>query len=100
MATEHHVLIFSIILFCAGIGLTLLGGELIRILIGIELMLNSANLNLIWFTPPTSAGEGSVIALFVLVISVCEAAVGLAILLRVYRYYRTSSASEISQIRE
>ncbi|MBM3178672.1 MAG: NADH-quinone oxidoreductase subunit NuoK [Bacteroidetes bacterium] len=100
MAVEQHILIFSILLFCAGIGLTLLGGELIRILIGIELMLNSANLNLVWFTPANAAGEGSTIALFILVISVCEAAVGLAVLLRVYRYYRTSSASEINQIRE
>lgn len=100
MVVEHHMLIFSVVLFCAGIGLTLLGGELIRILIGIELMLNSANLNLVWFTPTNSTGEGSTIALFILVISVCEAAVGLAILLRVYRYYRSSSATEISQIRE
>lgn len=71
------------------------------VLLGIELMLNAANLNLIAFNQlQPNIFTGQIFTLFVIVVAVCEAAVGLAIVLRVYKYYQTSVLSEISELKE
>lgn len=71
------------------------------VLMGIELMLNAANLNLILFSRNNPAlFSGQVFSLFVIVVAVCEAAVGLAIVLRVYKYYQTSAPDEVNELRE
>ena len=73
----------------------------IAVLLGIELLLNAANINLVAFNqlqPNTLMGQ--MFSLFVIVIAVCEAAVGLAIVLRVYKYYQTSVLNEISELKE
>ena len=69
-------------------------------LIGLELMLNSAIVNLMAFSSYRADADGQILMLFVLIVAVCEAAVGLAIALRVYRYYHTSVPEEISNLKE
>lgn len=69
-------------------------------LIGLELMLNSANVNLMAFSAYRADAHGQLLMLFVLIVAVCEAAVGLAIALRVYHYYHTSVPNEISNLKE
>ena len=96
MSTGENMLFFSALLFCIGMAIVLTRKDLIRMLIGIELMLNSANINLVFF----GGQDGRMTALFVLVIAVCEAAVGLAIFLRAYRFYRTAKTAELSELRE
>lgn len=99
MRAEDSVLIFSSLLFCIGVTILLNRKNLIHILIGIELMLNSANINLIFFSQKFG-DEGRVFALFILLIAVCEAAVGLAIFLRAYRFYQTSNSDDLKQLGE
>jgi len=96
MTFASNILMFSSLLFCIGLAVVLTRKDLIRILIGIELMLNSANINLVFF----GGNEGRMTALFVLVVAVCEAAVGLAIFLRAFRFYRTAQTAAISDLKE
>jgi NADH:ubiquinone oxidoreductase subunit K len=73
----------------------------IAVLLGIELLLNATNLNLVAFNQlQPGALTGQTFALFVIVVAVCEAAVGLAIVLRVYKYYQTSVLSELNELKE
>lgn len=72
-------------LFCAGVVTVLARRNAVAVLIGIELMLNAANLNLVAFDRFGGAGvRGQVFSLFVLAIAAAEAAVALAIILTVF----------------
>ena len=97
----EHSLFLSAILFSAGLMTVIIKRNAIMVLIGIELMLNAANLNLIVFNRnnPTAL-SGQFFSLFVIVVAVCEAAVGLAIVLRVYKYYQTSVPDEVTELKE
>lgn len=91
MITLTHYLILSAILF--GIGLTgvLLRRNAVTILLSIEIMLNAANLNLVAFsrfaTPETASGQ--MFALFIMAVAAAEVAVGLALILMIYRNFRS-----------
>lgn len=71
------------------------------VLMGIELMLNASNLNLVTFNllNPGSV-DGQMFVLFVIIVAVSEAAVGLAIVLQVYQYFQTSVTDSINEISE
>jgi NADH:ubiquinone oxidoreductase subunit K len=97
----HHFLLLAAFLFCAGLLVIIVKRNAIMVLLGIELMLNASNLNLVAFNQlhPAQLG-GQMFALFVIIVAVCEAAVGLAIVLRIYQYYQTSVPDEISELRD
>lgn len=100
MFPVNHFLYLGVFLFCAGLAVVIIKKNTIMMLIGIELMLNAANLNLVAFNqlyPSSLAGQ--MFALFVIIVAVCEAAIGLAIVLRVYQYYQTSVPDEISELK-
>ena len=101
ITTSEAVLYLGAFLFCIGFTITLTRRNLIMMLIGIELMLNAANLNLIAFNGlhPSSV-DGQFFILFVIVVAVCEAAVGIALVLRVYHFYKTSLPDEINDLKE
>jgi len=88
-------------LFSAGLFIVFTKKNAIMILLGIELMLNAANLNLVVFNKqnPTQY-EGQFFALFVIVVAVCEAAVGIAIILKAYHYFHTAVPDQISDLKE
>ena len=74
----------------------------IFILIGIEMMLAAANLNFIafWrFAPPPHPPTGVMIAIFSIAISAAEAAVGLAMVITVYRHFRTTNVDQYDQLK-
>lgn len=96
----QHALILSAILFSVGLMTVIIKRNAIMVLIGIELMLNAANLNLIVFNQNNPLLSGQFFALFVIVVAVCEAAVGLAIVLRVYKHYQTSVPDQISELKD
>ena len=101
MAPIYPMLFLSALLFSAGIVVVIIKRNAIMILLGIELMLNACNLNLVAFNqfyPEKLAGQ--MFALFVIVIAVCEAAVGLAIVLRIYQYYKTSVPDEVTELKD
>ena len=97
----EHFLYLSAFLFSIGLAVVIVKRNAIMVLLGIELMLNAANLNLIAFNQ-TQPGlfSGQMFALFVIVVAVSEAAVGLAIVLRVYKYYQSSVPDEIAELKE
>lgn len=101
MQPFEHALYLSAILFATGLMIVVVKRNAIMVLMGIELMLNAANLNLILFSRNNPGlFSGQVFSLFVIVIAVCEAAVGLAIVLRVYKYYQTSVPDEVNELKE
>lgn len=83
-----YFLLVSALLFSVGLGIMLLKRNMIFVLMGIELMLNAANLNLIAFSRQDDQLQGMVFSVFVLVIGVCEMTVALAIILQVYRQFK------------
>jgi NADH:ubiquinone oxidoreductase subunit K len=101
MAPTEHILYLSGLLFAVGLMIIIVKQNAIMVLLGIELLLNAANLNLVAFNVlQPQLFSGQMFSLFVMVIAVSEAAVGLAIVLRVYKYYQSSVPDEISELKE
>jgi NADH:ubiquinone oxidoreductase subunit K len=97
----EHILFLSALLFSTGLMIIITKRNAIMILLGIELMLNASNLNLIAFNQlHPGLFDGQFFALFVIIVAVCEAAVGLAIVLRTYQYYQTSIPDDISELKD
>lgn len=97
----EHFLYLSAFLFSVGLMIIIVKRNAIMVLLGIELLLNAANLNLVAFNQlQPDKFTGQLFALFVIVVAVSEAAVGLAIVLRVYKYYQTSVPDQISDLKE
>jgi NADH-quinone oxidoreductase subunit K len=98
---QMHLLFLGAFLFAVGIVIVITKKNLIMVLMGIELMLNAANLNLIVFGRQSSTPlDGQLFAIFVIVVAVCEAAVGLAIIIRVYTNFHTSIPDDLTELKE
>jgi NADH-quinone oxidoreductase subunit K len=98
----EHFLVVSAILFSIGLLVTLSKRNAIVVLMGIELMLNAANLSLIAFSRFVESDRpitGQAFAVFVLTIAAAEVAVGLALAVSVYRQRRTVSVDEINLLK-
>ena len=95
MLTVQHYLIVSAALFSLGMLGILTRRNAVNVLMGIELVLNSANINLVAFSRygPGNLG-GQLFAVFVIVIAAAEVAVALAIVLTMYRLRRTPNLDE------
>src|SRR5262249_41948927 len=100
--TLQAFLVVSAALFSIGLLAALSRRHAIFILIGIEMMLAAANLNFIafWhFAPPPHPSTGVMIVIFSIAISAAEAAVGLAMVIAVYRHYRTTNVDQFDQLK-
>ncbi len=85
-----HYLVISAALFSLGMMGVLTRKNAVNVLMGIELILNSANLNLVAFSRYSSGNlSGQIFAIFVIVIAAAEAAVALAIVLSMYRILKS-----------
>jgi NADH:ubiquinone oxidoreductase subunit K len=101
-ATLQLFVIIAAALFSIGLLAALSRRHAIFILIGIEMMLAAANLNFIafWrFGPQHQSPTGVMIALFSIAIAAAEAAVGLALVIAVYRHYHTTNVDELDQLK-
>jgi NADH-quinone oxidoreductase subunit K len=96
MVSLYHYLVLSGILFTLGVIGFLLRRNIIVIFMSIELMLNAANLAFIAFSRFLQSIDGQVIVLFVMAVAAAEAAVGLAIIMAVFRTRRTVNADELN----
>jgi NADH:ubiquinone oxidoreductase subunit K len=98
MIPLSHYLILSAILFSVGIFGALTRRNAVAILMSIELMLNAANLSFVAFARylPQTQLQGQVFAIFVIAIAAAEAAVALAIVLGLYRNFKTVNVDEIN----
>lgn len=97
-----YYLLFSALLFAIGLAGALTRRNAIMVLIGIELMLNAANLNFIafWrFGPNPQALTGVIFVLFSIGVAAAEAAVGLALIIAIYRHYRTINLDQIDSMK-
>jgi NADH:ubiquinone oxidoreductase subunit K len=95
MLSVQHYLIVSAALFSLGILGILTRRNAVNVLMGIELVLNSANINLVAFSRyGTGNLSGQLFAVFVIVIAAAEVAVALAIVLTMYRLRRTPNLDE------
>ena len=95
MIPLEHYLIVSAALFSLGFFGVLTRKNAVNVLMSIELILNSANINLVAFSRYSSANfDGQVFAVFVIVVATCEAAVALAIILNLYRIVKSVDLDE------
>lgn len=96
-----HYLILSTILFCIGILGLIISRNVIKVLMSIEILLNAVNINLVAFANYTDLGQikGQVFALFVMAIAAAEAALGLAILISLYRNKPTVDVEDYDSLR-
>ncbi len=100
MIPIYHFLILSAFLLCVGIVVVLTKKNGIVILMGIELIFNAANINLIAFSQyDPSLVQGQVFTLFVMIVAAAEVAVAMAIILQVYQYYQTSDLDEVNELK-
>lgn len=102
MTPLYGYLLVSALLFCIGLAGALTRRNAIMVLIGIELMLNAANLNFIafWrFSENPETMTGLTFALFSIAIAAAEAAVGLALIITIYRHFRTANVDKVEDMK-
>jgi len=94
-------LLLSGALFCVGLAAVLTRSNAILVLLGVELMLNAANLNFIafWRYGGGPASTGVVFVLFSIAVAAAEAAVGLALVIAVYRHQRNIRLQEANSLK-
>lgn len=96
-----HYLVLSAILFSLGILGVVTRRNAILVLMGIELILNAANINFIAFSRYSSLNlDGQMAAIFVIVLAAAEAAIALAIVLNIYKIFHTVNVDEINKLKE
>ena len=97
----HAYLIVSTLLFAIGVLAVLTRRNAIAVLMGIELMLNAANINFVafWRYGGADKMEGLVFAVTVIALAAAEAAIALAIMLAVYRRFKTVNVDQINLMR-
>ncbi len=96
-----HFLIVSAILFGLGVFGIVTRKNAIMVLMGLELILNSANINFIAFSRFGGMNfEGHVASMFIIVLAAAEVAVALAIVLNIYQNYKHINVDEINQLKE
>ena len=97
----EHYLIVSGVLFTLGIFGIVTRKNAIMVLMGLELVLNSANINFVAFSRYGGLNiEGHVAAIFVIILAAAEAAVALAIVLNIYQNYKHINVDEISKMKD
>ena len=96
-----HFLFISTVLFSLGIFAIVSRKNAILVLMGIELILNSANINFVAFSKYGNFGySGQLMALFVIVLAAAEAAIALAIVLNIYKTFSTVNVDEIDTLKD
>jgi NADH-quinone oxidoreductase subunit K len=102
MVPLNWYLVLAAFLFCSGLYGALARRNAIAALMGIELMLNAVNINLVAFwrySETVESLEGQVFALFVIAVAAAEVAVGLALVISVYRGRRTVNLDDLDTMR-
>ncbi|MFI5252482.1 MAG: NADH-quinone oxidoreductase subunit NuoK [Bacteroidota bacterium] len=93
---EEYYLVLSAVLFTIGVIGVLLRRNVIIIFMSIELMLNSVNLTLVTFSMFSGDSTGQMLVFFVMAVAAAEAAVGLAIIISLFRNKQTVHVEEIN----
>ncbi len=102
LSALHLCLLLSAALFTLGLIAALTRSNSILVLLGVELMLNAANLNFIAFWrygPSPAPATGIVFVLFSIAVAAAEAAVGLALVIAIYRHQKNIRLQEASRLK-
>jgi NADH-quinone oxidoreductase subunit K len=95
MVPIYYYLVLSAILFCIGVGAFLIKRNIISVFMSIELMLNAVNLTFVAFAHHWHQVSGQIFVFFVMVVAAAEAAVGLAIIIAIFRTRATLDVDRI-----
>lgn len=97
----NHFLAVSVALFSLGLYGVVTRKNAVMVLMGIELILNSANINFVAFSRFGNLGiNGHIYALFVIILAAAEAAIALAIVLNIYKTFANVNIDEIKNLKE
>ena len=99
MIPLSHYLIVSAILFTIGTAGVFLRRNLITVLLSIEIMLNAVNLTFVAFGRALGSVEGQIIVFFVMTVAAAEAAVGLALVIALFRHRETLSPDAFTMLK-
>ncbi len=91
----NQFLFLAAVLFCVGVYGVISRRNGVLVLMSIEIILNSVNINLVAFSAMTGAISGQVFALFVIAVAAAEVGVGLAIVLAIFRNYRSVDIDDV-----
>jgi NADH:ubiquinone oxidoreductase subunit K len=95
----NQFLLLGAVLFCIGVYGVLARKNAVMVLMSVELILNSVNINLLAFTQLRNAIDGNTFALYIIAVAAAEVGVGLAMVLLVYRNRRSIALSELSEMK-
>ncbi len=102
MTPLHQYLLLAAVLFSIGFAGAVTRRNAIVVLIGIELMLNAANLNFIAFWkygPNPEALNGMMFVLFSIGLAAAEAAVGLGLIIAIYRHFKSTDLEKVDELK-
>lgn len=98
----EQMLLLSAVIFCSGVYTILTRKNAVSILMGVELVLNAANLNFVAFSQYTRIGgvHGNVFTIFVILLAAAEAAVALAIIIGIYQNFGKVDVDQADNLKE
>lgn len=95
----NQFLILGAVLFCIGVYGVIARRNAVLVLLSIELILNSVNINLLAFSLRNGSADGHTFALYVIAVAAAEVGVGLAMVLLTYRNRRSIALDELAEMR-
>jgi NADH-quinone oxidoreductase subunit K len=95
----QHYLVVSVLLFCLGLLGVMVRRNLLVIYMSLELMLNAANLALVAFSRFNNNLDGQVIVFFIITVAASEVAVGLALIVALYRRRQTTHVEDLTALK-
>ena len=99
MPTLDHYLLLSAVLFAIGTAGVFVRRNVITILLSIEIMLNAVNLTFVAFGRVLGNADGQIIVFFVMTVAAAEAAVGLALVIALFRHRETLSPDAFTMLK-
>jgi NADH:ubiquinone oxidoreductase subunit K len=95
----NEFLLLGAVLFCIGVYGVIARKNAVMVLMSIELILNSVNINLLAFSQKWGNLDGNVFALYIIAVAAAEVGVGLAMVLMIYRNRKSISLDELSEMK-
>ncbi|MDZ4224681.1 MAG: NADH-quinone oxidoreductase subunit NuoK [bacterium] len=99
MITLHHYLVLAVVLFCIGVFGVIVRRNILVIFMSIELMLSAVNLVFLAFSRYLNNADGQIWVFMVLVVAAAEAAVGLGIIVALFRNKPTLYVDEVKELK-
>jgi NADH:ubiquinone oxidoreductase subunit K len=96
---NNPIPIVSMFLFCIGLAIVLSKKNIIFLLIGLELILNAANINLVFYSQfDSNPAEGQFFVLLIMMLAAAEISIGLAIALKIRKYFSSVNPDELKEL--